>query len=147
MYFDLVADRGMNYTLNRAVADGEAHERLEEARRIAPGLTDFDAWYRAWLDLAERAEADRRWIDAAHYYHQAEFYLPAGDVRNGLYDDFVRVFSKGMEGVAGYERIAVPYEGGVLPGYRLRAAHERRPSSRTVATTRSSRSGCRSCSR
>ena len=125
MYFDLVADPAMNYTLNRAVADGEAKERLEEARSIAPRLTDFDAWYTAWLELAKKAEGTQRWIDAAHYYHQAEFYLPAGDIRNGLYDDFFRVFAKGMEGVSGYERIEVPYEGGVLPGFRLAAAKEK----------------------
>src|SRR5215216_5916558 len=99
MYFDFVADPGMNYTLNRALADGEAKDRLEEARAIAPGLTDFDAWYTAWLDLAKKAAREHRWIDAAHYYHQAEFYLPAGELRNGLYDDFTRVFAKGMEGV------------------------------------------------
>lgn len=125
MYFDLVADPGMNYTVNRAIADGAATRRLEEARAIAPSLTDFDRWYEAWLDLAKRAEKQERWIDAAHYYHQAEFYLRAGDLRNALYDDFSRVFARGMQGVEGYERIEVPYENGVLPGFRLPATNEK----------------------
>jgi hypothetical protein len=47
--------------------------------------------------------------------------LPAGDVRNGLYDDFARNWALGMEGVSGYERIKVPYPGGHLPGFRLAA--------------------------
>ena len=125
MYFDLVADRGMNYTLNRALADGAAKSRIERARELAPKLTDFDAWSAIWLDEAKRAEAQEQWIDAAHYYHNAEFYLPAGEVRNGIYDDFTRVYAKAMEGVEGYERIEVPYEGGSLPGYRLPAPTER----------------------
>ncbi|MBV9197290.1 MAG: alpha/beta fold hydrolase [Solirubrobacterales bacterium] len=125
MYFDLVADRGMNYTLNRALGDGAATSRIERARVLAPKLTDFDAWSEIWLAEARRAEQREQWLDAAHYYHNAEFYLPAGEVRNGLYDDFQRVFAKGMEGVGGYERIEVPYEGNSLPGYRLTARLER----------------------
>lgn len=124
-YFDLIPDRGMNYTLNRALADGAAKVRVEEARELAPKLKDFDSWYATWLDAAKRAEAQGRWLDASLYYHMAEFYLPAGELRNGLYDDFARVFARGIEGVAGFERIQVPYEGGHLPGYRLGAASER----------------------
>src|SRR5207237_78013 len=83
---------------------------------------DFDSWHQCWLDLAKRAEREVRWLDAATYYHQAEFYLPAGEVRNGLYDDFSRTFARGMEGQENYERFQVPYESGSLPGFRLRAA-------------------------
>ena len=124
MYFDLVADRGMNYTLNRSLADGAATKRIERARELAPKLTDFDAWSSIWLDEARRAEAEERWLDSAHWYHNAEFYLPAGDTRNGLYDDFQRVWGKALEGLEGIERIEVPYENGVLPGYRLPAENE-----------------------
>jgi pimeloyl-ACP methyl ester carboxylesterase len=59
------------------------------------------------------------------YYHQAEFYLLAGELRNGLHDDFARTFARGMKGVKGYERFEVPYEDGHLPGFRLRAPDER----------------------
>lgn len=125
MYFDLIKDRGMNYTLNRALADGAATSRIERARVLAPKLTEFDIWYATWLEEAKNAEAHEQWLDAARYYHNAEFYLPAGDVRNGLYADFARVFAKAMEGVEGYERIEIPYEGSSLPGFRLPAANER----------------------
>jgi hypothetical protein len=37
---------------------------------------------------------ETRCLDAATYYHQAEFYLPAGDARN---------YAAGMKNVAGYE--------------------------------------------
>jgi pimeloyl-ACP methyl ester carboxylesterase len=47
--------------------------------------------------------------------------LSAGDARNKLYDDFKRNWTLAMQGVAGYEPIAVPYPGGHLPGFRLQA--------------------------
>jgi pimeloyl-ACP methyl ester carboxylesterase len=125
MYLDLVKDRGMNYTLNRALGDGAATSRIARAKAVGPRLTDFDAWSAIWLQEAHNAEKAEQWLDAAHYYHNAEFYLPAGEVRNGLYADFSRVFARAMDGVDGYERIEVPYEGGHLPGYRLRAPGEK----------------------
>jgi pimeloyl-ACP methyl ester carboxylesterase len=121
-YFYFLADESMNYTLNRPLLDGHAISRIEEVRAVAPEIKDFDSWYRVWLGLAKHAEAQAQWLDAATYYHEAEFYLPAGDLRNGLYDDFARTFARGMQGVAGYERFEVPYPGGHLPGFRLPAS-------------------------
>ena len=120
-YIQLLADPGMNYTLNRPLLDGTSPSRLEEISAVAPRIKDYESWHTVWLELAKRAEAEQRWIDAASYYHGAEFYLPAGEARNKLYDDFARTWALGMKGVAGYERIAVPYPGGNLPGFRLQA--------------------------
>jgi pimeloyl-ACP methyl ester carboxylesterase len=120
-YFYMLEDLGMNYTLNRPLFDGSATSRVEEVRSIASKLVDFNSWHQCWLDLARQAERESRWLDAATYYHQAEFYLPAGELRNGLYDDFARAFARGMEGTANYERFQVPYESGYLPGFRLQA--------------------------
>src|SRR5215207_4047629 len=92
----------------------------------APRIKDYDSWYTVWLEVAKKAEAEKRWLDAASYYHGAEFYLPAGDLRNGLYDDFARNWALGMKGVTGYERIAMPYPGGTLPGFRLQAKGKER---------------------
>ena len=120
-FLNLLADPGMNYTLNRPLLDGLSPARLKEIGEAAPKIKDYETWHAVWLDLAKRAEAEKRWLDAASYYHGAEFYLPAGEVRNGLYDDFARNWALGMHGVKGYERIAVPYPGGHLPGFRLEA--------------------------
>jgi pimeloyl-ACP methyl ester carboxylesterase len=120
-YFHFLSDPQMNYTLSRPLFDGSATARVEEAKAVAAKIKDPESWYPTYLDLAKRAEAAGRWLDAATYYRQAEFFLPAGNVRNGLYDDFARTFARGMEGVTGYERIEVPYPGGHLPGFRLPA--------------------------
>ena len=81
-YFHILKDLGMNYTLNRPLLDGNATARIEVAKALAAKIVDFVTWHSAWLDLAKRSEAEGRWLDAATYYHQAEFYLPAGTVRN-----------------------------------------------------------------
>ena len=117
-YLHLLSDPGMNYTLNRPLLDGTSPARLKEVGSIVPKIKDYDSWYSSWLALAKTAEKEKRYLDAASYYHGAEFYLPAGDVRNGLYDDFARNWALGMKGNKAYERIEVPYPGGNLPGFR-----------------------------
>jgi pimeloyl-ACP methyl ester carboxylesterase len=120
-YLQMLSDLGMNYTLNRPLMDGQSESRISEVSAVAQQIKDFKTWHTVWLRLAKTAESERRWQDAATYYHQAEFYLPAGDVRNALYDDFARTYAVGMRGVAGYERHKIPYPGGDLPGFRLPA--------------------------
>jgi pimeloyl-ACP methyl ester carboxylesterase len=125
-FLTLLSDPGMNYTLNRPLLDGLSPPRLKEVSAVAPKIKDYESWHTVWLDLARRAEAEKRWLDAASYYHGAEFYLPAGDVRNGLYDDFARNWALGMKDVKDYVRFAVPYPGGHLPGFRLEAKGKER---------------------
>src|SRR5260370_3890512 len=125
-YMHLLPDPGMNYPLNRPLLDGTSPARLKEIGAVAPRIKDYESWHKVWLELAMRAEVEKRWADAASYYHGAEFYLPAGDARNKLYDDFARNWALAMQGVAGYERIAVPYPGGHLPGFRLQAKGKER---------------------
>jgi pimeloyl-ACP methyl ester carboxylesterase len=120
-YMHMLSDPGMNYTLNRPLMDGTSQARIAEIGAVAKQITDYQSWHDVWLKLAQTAEAEQRWLDAASYYHGAEFYLPAGDVRNGLYDDFARTWALGMKDVADYERIEVPYRGGHLPGLRIQA--------------------------
>jgi hypothetical protein len=125
-FLQMLPDVGMNYTFNRPLLDGTSPARLKEVGAIAPRIKDYESWYTAWLDIAKKAEAEKRYLDAASYYHGAEFYLPAGEVRNGLYDDFARNWALGMKGVVGYERIQIPYSGGHLPGFRLQAKGKER---------------------
>ena len=89
-YVHMQPDPGKNYTLNRPLLDGTSPSRMKEVGAVAPRIKDYDSWHSVWLELALRAEAEKRWGDAASYYHGAEFYLPAGDARNKLYDDFKR---------------------------------------------------------
>ena len=120
-FIQMLPDPGMNYTLNRPLLDGSSPERMKEIGAVAPRIKDYGSWHEVWLELATKAESEKRYEDAASYYHGAEFYLPAGEARNRLYDAFQRNWALAMQGVAGYERIEVPYPGGHLPGFRLQA--------------------------
>jgi pimeloyl-ACP methyl ester carboxylesterase len=120
-YFHMLSDPHMNYTLNRPFADGEAASRIAEAKILAPKINDIDTWTSNFVEAAKRAELEKRWADAAAYYHQAEFFLPAGDLRNSYYDEFARTHALAMQGVDDYETIKIPYPGGHLPGFRLPA--------------------------
>jgi len=117
----MLSDPHMNYTLNRPFADGEATSRIAEAKILAPKINDIDTWTSNFVEAAKRAELEKRWADAAAYYHQAEFFLPAGDLRNSYYDEFARTHALAMQGVDDYETIKIPYPGGHLPGFRLPA--------------------------
>jgi hypothetical protein len=77
-YMHMLSDPGMNYTLNRPLLDGTSAARIKEIDAVAPQIKDYESWHAVWLRLAKRAEAEKRWIDAASYYHGAEFNLPAG---------------------------------------------------------------------
>jgi hypothetical protein len=93
-FMHMLPDPGMNYTFNRPLLDGTSPARLKELSAIAPRIKDYDTWHTVWLEVARKAEAEKRWADAASYYHGAEFYLPAGDARNALYDDFARNWAR-----------------------------------------------------
>jgi hypothetical protein len=69
---------GMNYTFNRPLLDGTSPPRLKELSAISPRIKDYDSWHAVWLKVAKKAEAEKRHLDAASYYHGAEFYLPTG---------------------------------------------------------------------
>src|SRR5947199_140796 len=132
-YIRMLSDPGMNYTLNRPLLDGLSPDRMKEIGAVAGQIKGYESWHAVWLALAKRAEREKRWLDAASYYHGAEFYLPASDARNALYDDFARTWALGMKGVAGYEPIEVPWPGGHLPGLGAQANDAGKSSTTGVA--------------
>jgi hypothetical protein len=72
-FLHMLPDVGMNYTFNRPLLDGTSPARLKELSAIAPRIKDYDSWYTVWLEVAKKAEAEKRYLDAASYYHGAEF--------------------------------------------------------------------------
>ena len=145
-FMHLLPDQGMNYTLNRPLLDGTSPARLTEIGAVAPQIKDYDSWHTIWLGLAKQAEAEERWLDAASYYHGAEFYLPAGEARNGLYDDFTRTWALGMKGSRGTSASRSPIPAGTCRVFGCRPKGKRSArSSSTAATIRSSKSSTRSC--
>src|SRR5262245_57039329 len=136
-YFQLLRDLHLNYTLNRPLADGEATSRIAEAKALAPKIRDTETWTAAFLEAAQCAEAEARWLDAAAYYHQVEFFLPAGDLRNSYYDDFACTHARGawkVRRTTSASRYRIPVDISPASASPLTAGSARRSSSMAVTT-------------
>ncbi len=118
--------------------------------RIKPG--DIDAWHREWVATADRlaaigdesaakghtVSAREAWFRAATYYHVAYFPLYGRPVDPRLvsaYDAEVATFLKAAAlADPPIEAIAIPFEGGTLPGYLVTVDDSGKPRPTVVHT-------------
>lgn len=117
-YHALHKTKIIEYQLNRWHSLGYA--RLEDMQEAGRKIRNFDDWERVMTALAETAEAEDRWVNAAFYYRAAEFFvLPSDPDKERLYDRFSDIFyNKAFTGEA-FGRHQVPYEGKSLPAIRV----------------------------
>lgn len=130
---DFFQDEAFNFEFTRAIGlapykGADIQECLQAARKVKEG--DFESWYSAWFELAERirqlgdrAAADghavsarEAWLRASAYYRTAEFYL------HGNPDDprilaTSRLSRDCFRKAALAEPVRIPYESTTLPGY------------------------------
>jgi hypothetical protein len=121
----------------------DAGEVLATVARIKDG--DCESWYRAWHDIGERVcasaehserngqtvSAGQAYLRAAGHFARAtivldgtsdpERYLPAWERSRDCWDHFARLSAQPIEAVA------IPYEGGTLPGYFFKADDSAQP--------------------
>jgi hypothetical protein len=110
----------INFQLNRWYSLGYA--RLEDVKSAGEQIRTFDDWKRVMTDLAEKAVADERWINAAFYYRAAEFFVLSTDPdKELLYNRFSDIFYNRAFAGEPIERHKVPYEGSYLPALRILA--------------------------
>lgn len=124
-YHQLHPDVGMNFQMNRVLTYGDQAGSLEEIRRIAARIDDFETWHAEWLALAQNAEQGGRYLRAAYGYRMAEFFLTEERPEKAeCYEAFIRCFYLGVDETE-FERFDVPYEGTSLPATRFRAFAEK----------------------
>jgi len=117
--------RIFNFQLNRWYSLGFA--RYDDFADLGKKIKNFEDWRREMIQLAEAAEKEERFTNAALYFRGAEFYTFEGDVPDklSLYDrfreNFRRAFPRSEE-----ERIMVPYGGAFLPALRIIPGKNRR---------------------
>jgi len=116
-YYPFHENQLFNYNLNRWHSMGYARYRdMEEAGSRIKSVED---WKVVMLDLARKAEAEHRTVNAAFYYRAAEFFLKhVNSEKDLLYDKFITLFYRAFAG-KGIVRYRVPYNGSFLPAYRL----------------------------
>ncbi len=74
-FYYLHPDIGMNFQMNRVLTYGEQAGCLKDIAAIAAKIHDFESWHMEWLNLAQHAEQERRYLRAAYGYRMAEFFL------------------------------------------------------------------------
>lgn len=117
-YHNFHKDKLFNYQLNRWYSFGYA--RLEDIELVAKKINDYETWKDEFVKLAEKAEDEKRTINAAFYYRAAEFFTFRDDPdKERLYDKFQELFYKGFKGV---ERHKIPFKNGFLPAFRVSPA-------------------------
>jgi pimeloyl-ACP methyl ester carboxylesterase len=111
-----------NFQLNRWHSLGYA--RFEDMKEAGEKINTFEDWKREMLELAQKAVADTRLMNAAFYYRAAEFYiLHEGPDKALMYDKFSEFFYKAFE-KDDIERLEVPYQDAFLPAMRIPAVTE-----------------------
>jgi len=113
-----------NFQLNRWHSFGYA--RFEDMKEAGEKINTFEDWKREMRELAQKAIADNRLMNAAFYYRAAEFYfLQEGPDKELMYDKFSEFFYKAFEN-DGIERFEVPYQNAFLPAIRIPAVSEKK---------------------
>jgi hypothetical protein len=80
-YYDLHPDVTLNFQLNRFWNWVGKPEMLDELRRVAPCLTNYDEWIRELLPLGEHALGEGRMLAGAYLIRAGEFFMSADDPR------------------------------------------------------------------
>lgn len=107
----------MNYQFNRWYSLGRMPR--EEVAEVAGRTRNFSDWRREFSRIGERALAEGRLENAAFAYRAAEFLTPPSHPdKPVLYERFIELFDSAFDGL-GFERHAVPFDGGQLPVLRL----------------------------
>lgn len=118
-------DKRYNYQLNRWYSLGLL--KREDIEEVAGKIHSFASWKSEMLGLAEKAEGEGRFLNAAFAYRAVEFYTMPGDEpgKGFYYDRFAECFAKGVQDDA-FERVAIPYEGASLAVIRMSPASQKK---------------------
>ncbi|MFH2063938.1 MAG: alpha/beta fold hydrolase [Pseudomonadota bacterium] len=119
--FNFHAEPNMNYQFNRVhtVFGGD----LNEIREVSRKIKTLDDWKREFLNLAETAIAENRFMHAAAYYRGANFYISPNDPdKKTTYDQYVNLIhdihrEKFETGVI--KVFKIPYENAYLPVWHV----------------------------
>ncbi len=111
----------INFQLNRWHSLGYA--RFGDLVRAAQMIKTLDDWKGVMVNLAQEAEAEQRWMNAAFYYRAAEFFvLPSVPDKEVLYNKFTDIFYTKVFAGESFKRFLVPYEHTHLPAICIPSA-------------------------
>lgn len=108
-----------NFQLNRWHSIGYA--RFEDMKEVGQKVNTLGDWKIEMIKLADKALAEKRFLNAAIYYRSAEFYIIKEDIeKEDLYAKFTKLFYQYVKD-ENFERTKVPYAGSFLPVIKMQA--------------------------
>lgn len=129
--------QGVNFAVEMSTWGASAMGEIDQiCRRLKDKEGDNNAWWREWSAMAERIErfgdvsegeghhltAGAYYLRAAIYYFCGERFLPPSDEKFATYRRCLAVFTKGIaRRFQNIERVEVPFEGGSLPAWFMKA--------------------------
>jgi pimeloyl-ACP methyl ester carboxylesterase len=129
-YLELHPDFAVNFQLNRWIGylRYRGIDALPEIETVLPRLTDFAAYKREFLALADRALSDGGALRAAYYLRSAEFFMRFGDPdKTPTRRRFIALMWQAL-GLSAEDRHLIPYRdgqrSGCLPAYRCSTASD-----------------------
>ncbi|MGH1338438.1 MAG: alpha/beta fold hydrolase [Aureispira sp.] len=101
-----------DFQINRVLTYGEEACYRQEVLDAMMGVSNFKIWFDKWLRLAQKAEAEKRFLHAGYYYRMAEFFLSEKDVaKEEMYTRSLHNFQRVIVLDEGVEEFTVPYQG------------------------------------
>jgi len=112
-YHKFHQDQSFNFQLNRWFSLGIA--RMEDLEEAGKSIGVVEDWKDTFLNLAEIAVAENRFVNAAYYYRAAEFYLSDDDPdKISIYQNFIKYFEIAFKN-SGYKLTEAPYGSSSIP--------------------------------
>ncbi len=116
-YYPFHKKQVYNFQFNRWYSLGFA--RFEDMKEAGENINTFSDWKTVMVNLAQRAEAEGRFKNAAIYYRGAEFYITQNDPdKIKFYDKFIKLFYQ-LYKDDGIERFKVPYTDSFLHAFKV----------------------------
>jgi hypothetical protein len=113
-----------NFTMNRWVSIGYA--RFEDMVEAGRNIGNYEDWKPEMIRIAEKAENENRFINAAIYFRSAEFFtLTEDEDKEILYGRFIQLFYKSFKN-NGIQTFNIPYRNSFLPAIRISASGEKK---------------------
>ncbi len=117
-FHEFQKDVMVNFQLNRWYASGAA--RLEDLMEIGGRIQSFGDWQKELIRIAETAEQEERWLNAATYFRAAEFVAATGDpMKEQLYDRCMALYEKAYRDEP-IERHQICFGSGFLPVMKVK---------------------------
>lgn len=127
-YYNLNPIGQFNFQINRVLTYGTQAGDFNEISNISSKISSIETWYTQWRIIAEKAEAENRFLHAGFYYRMAEFFL-TDDKKEKLemYNKCMQNFYHAIDEDESidFEKIRIPYENSYLSALKFNSKNQK----------------------